>query len=86
MGANLINGIKVQDSATITPSDSTTFFYDGFWLENNATVHFQYAKDNKTAGSEQTLNLQAGYHPRQIYKVFATGSSITGVIEGLKGI
>lgn len=78
-------GLIAQNGAVITPSDSTVLDYDGFWMENNGTVKLEYLRADKQAGNTVTLNLIAGYHPRRIRRIFSTGSTIVGVIEGLKG-
>lgn len=78
-------GLIAQNGDTITPSDTTLLNFDGFFLEQDSTVHFQYRKRNNTAGNERTLALKAGYHPRRLFKVFATGSIINGIIDGMKG-
>ena len=80
-----VNGLIAQNGAVITPDDNTTLNFDGFWLENDSTVKFTFMKRDKKDGNDVTMNLKAGYHPLRIKKVFASGSTITGAIVGLKG-
>jgi len=86
MSAFDTHGLMAQNGGIITPSDSVdSLTYSGFWLENDGTVKMTYRKRDNSLGNTVTVNLLAGYHPRRIAKVFATGSSITGIIEGLEG-
>ena len=80
-----VNGLIAQNGAVITPSDSAELDYDGFWLESDSTVKLTFMKRDKKAGNDITMPLTAGYHPIRIKKVWATGSTISGTIVGLKG-
>ncbi len=60
--------IAPNDAANL-PSSSSYIH-----IEGAGTLHFEFV-----SGNEHTMTLAAGWHPLRIRKVFATGTTATGI-------
>ena len=71
-----------DNGEAVTPSDSDNVSYVAISIDNDTdVVRVQCAKGDKSGGND--INLKGkGYHPVRVTKVYATGTSIAGNVNG----
>lgn len=71
-----------NDGEAVTPNDSTIVDYICISIDNDTdVVKVQMAKRDKTGGND--INLKGkGYHKVRVRKVYNTGTSIAGNVNG----